>query len=123
MDLIGQYLELLSITNKELGMAARNLCTLANALWLCVSLVLCFQTGCGGATPESDAKKMAALMCEAQQLAKRAASGDKAAIKEGERLATKIKETGERIGSKYSADKKKTARFGAALGKAMAACK
>ncbi len=78
-------------------------------------------TSCGGGSIESDAKKVADLQCKAQQLAKKATSGDMSIMEESTKLATEIAALKEEIEGKYTSDDDQK-KFLEALSKAMADC-
>lgn len=68
---------------------------------LVLLIVTVLQAGCGGPSPEQDAKRFAALSCKSIQLAKRAATGDKAALKESQRLGEEAEALGQQLRDKY----------------------
>ena len=86
-----------------------------------VAIALVLQVGCGGASPESDAKRMAALVCKAKRLAERAVRGDKSVVQESERLTKQAAALGEQLRGKYTSATQLN-RFTKALEKEMNAC-
>lgn len=81
----------------------------------------CVLAGCGGTSPESDAKRLAALMCKAQKLAERAASGDSSVMEESSRLMTEAQTLKTQLERRYTADADK-AKLATALMNAMGNC-
>ncbi len=77
-------------------------------------------TSCGGSI-ESDAKKLAKLLCEGNELEKKGLSGDESAMQESLELASEAVSLGLELRGKYtSADDKK--EFTQALLKEMGKC-
>lgn len=70
---------------------------------------------------ESDAKEVANLQCEAQQLMTKAATGDLSVISESTALMTKATELTNKMESKYTTIEDKT-KFAEALLKALSNC-
>lgn len=88
-----------------------------------LTVVVALQVGCGGSSPEQDAKRFATLSCKSIQLAKRAATGDKAALKESQRLAQQAETLGEQPRHKYERiSQEQFAAFIAAVGREMERC-
>lgn len=88
-----------------------------------VAVVAALQAGCGGSSPEQDAKRFATLSCKSIQLAKRAATGDKAALKESERLAQQAETLGEQLRDKYERiSQEQLAAFIEAVGRELERC-
>ncbi len=86
---------------------------------LFASLIL---TSCGGGSIESDAKKVAELQCKAQQLMKKASSGDMAVMQESTKLASEAATLSKEMEGKYTSDSDKE-KFAKALLKELANCK
>jgi hypothetical protein len=76
---------------------------------------------CGNSI-ESDAKKLAALQCEAQQLLTKAASGDMSIMAESTKLSSNAAALSEEIKGKYTSDEDQK-KFTEALLKEMGNCK
>jgi hypothetical protein len=85
---------------------------------LFVSIML---TSCSGGSIEQDAKKMADLQCQAQQLSKKAMSGDMSVIAESSKLATEAAALSKEMEGKYTSEEDRR-KFGEALLKEMANC-
>jgi hypothetical protein len=83
-----------------------------------VSMLL---TSCSGGSIEQDAKKMADLQCQAQQLSKKAMTGDMSVIAESTKLASDAAALSKELEGKYTSDEDKR-KFGEALLKEMANC-
>lgn len=96
----------------------------SNPLFLGVVVVVtAIQAGCGGPSPEQDAKRFAALSCKSIQLAKRAATGDKSAVKESQRLGQEAEALGEKLREKYERlSPEKLAAFMQAVGRELQRC-
>lgn len=96
----------------------------ARSLFLLVLLIVTvLQAGCGGPSPEQDAKRFAALSCKSIQLAKRAATGDKAALKESQRLGEEAEALGQQLRDKYERmSPEQLKAFIAAVGKELQRC-
>jgi|688.fasta_scaffold671926_1 hypothetical protein len=77
---------------------------------------------CGKNSIESDAKKMAALQCETQQLMEKAAGGDISIMAESAELSSKASALSKEIEGKYTSDSDKR-EFAEALLKEMGNCK
>lgn len=58
-------------------------------------------TSCADNSIQNDAKKYAELMCKAQELAKKAATGDMSAIAESTKLATEVASHLQEVKEKY----------------------
>ena len=88
-------------------------------------IVSAIMTSCGGNSIESDAKKYAELMCEAQKLATedaaKMASGDMSAMIESTKLATEAASLASEMQGKYQ-DASDYQKFNAAYLKAFADC-
>jgi F0F1-type ATP synthase membrane subunit b/b' len=59
-------------------------------------------TSCGGNSIESDAKKVADLLCKAQKLTEKAASGDASVSEESTKLANEAQTLQKQLKEKYS---------------------
>jgi hypothetical protein len=79
-------------------------------------------SSCANNSVESDAKKMAALQCEAQQLAQKAAGGDMSIISESAKLTNKAATLSQEIEGKYTSDSDRK-KFAEALLIEMGKCK
>ena len=79
-------------------------------------------TSCGSGSIESDAKKVAELQCKAQQLMKKATSGDMSVIEESSKLTSEAATLSKEMEGKYTSDSDKK-KFAEALLKAMGDCK
>ena len=78
-------------------------------------------TSCGGGSIESDAKKVAELQCKAQQLMKKATSGDMSVMEESTKLASEAATLSKEMEGKYTSDSDKQ-KFAEALLKEMGNC-
>ena len=79
-------------------------------------------SSCGNNSIESDAKKMAKLQCEAQQLMEKAAGGDISIMTESAKLTSNAAALSKEIEGKYTSDSDKK-NFAEALLKEMGNCK
>jgi len=96
----------------------KNKMTIFGAMFI-ASVIL---TSCGGGSIESDAKKVADLQCKAQQLMKKATSGDMSVITESTKLMSDAAALSKEMEGKYTSDSDKK-KFAEALLKAMGDCK
>ena len=78
-------------------------------------------TSCGGGSIESDAKKVAELECKAQQLMKKATSGDMSVMEESTKLKSEQRTLKKEIEAKYTSDSD-IQKFKEALLKEMGNC-
>jgi hypothetical protein len=85
-------------------------------------IVLAIMTSCGGNSIESDAKKYAELVCKAQKLAAKTATGDMSAVSESTKLMTEAASLAKDMQGKYK-DASDYQKFNAAYLKALADCK
>src|SRR5690606_10903937 len=67
--------------------------------FLIISTIL---IGCGGSSAESDAKKVAAIYCEAQELIAKAANGDASTLEESMKLTTEAQALYSKLEGKYT---------------------
>ena len=87
-----------------------------------IAIALFIFTSCGSSSVESDAKKVAALQCEAQELMQKAASGDMDLLEKSSKLATEAATLSNEMQGKYTSDADKQ-KFAEALLKALNDCK
>ena len=79
-------------------------------------------TGCGSASIESDAKKVAELQCRAQKLAQQAMSGDMTVLEESTKIAAEATALSNELKGKYSSDSDRK-KFAEALAAELKNCK
>ena len=86
-----------------------------------IAFVSMMLTSCGG-SPESDAKKMAELMCEVQKLAKAGADGDEDAMTKAKELGEEFEALAKELEAKYKDNKDAEKEIEEAFKKAVEAC-
>ena len=79
-------------------------------------------TSCGGNSIESDAKKVADLLCKTQKLTEKATSGDASVIEESTKLTNEAQTLQKQLEEKYTSDSDKK-KLAEALIKEMGNCK
>lgn len=79
-------------------------------------------TSCGGGSVESDAKKIAGMMCEAVELSAKAQSGDMSLMQKSLELGEKASKLMEEMEEKYESEEEKK-KLGELVMKEMENCK
>lgn len=79
-------------------------------------------SNCGGSSIESDAKKVAEIFCDAQELAQKAATGDMSALEESNKLTLRAEALQRDLRGKYSSPEENQ-KFLEVLNREMAKCK
>lgn len=92
--------------------------TIFGAIFIVSSII----SSCGGNSIESDAKKYAELVCKAQKLATKTATGDMSAMSESTKLMTEAASLSKEMQGKYK-DASDYQKFSVAYLKALADCK
>ena len=82
-------------------------------------LVALFLTSCGSI--ESDAKKVAAIQCEAQEMAMKALQGDASFMEESQKLAAKVEKLNKEMSEKYNSAEDQL-KFAAEVAKLIGDC-